>query len=305
MLARIAIALLILIVPAAAQDARQAPAQLGVSPLPVPTPVVPVPDKIIPILPEPNTPKTPVTFKGQFGDGGPDVTAGVVWRVFSVRNDEAGELPLLAETTETDPTIPLEPGSYVVNAAYGLATTTRRIDVAEVPKTEAFVIKAGGLQISAKINDKVLPDDEIFSRITAVAPTGERRLVADNIPATNIVRLPAGQYFVECSYGDSNALTSADVTIFAGKLTEARFKQYAATLTFKLVSTAGGEAIADTSWSILTPGGDVVRESIGAFPRMVLAAGTYSVVARHDGRVYTREFEVKTGADQDIEVPTK
>ena len=38
---------------------------------------------------------------------------------------------------------------------------------------------------------------------------------------------------------------------------------------------------------------------------MILAEGNYTVVARHDGRVYTREFDVKSGFDQDIEVIAK
>jgi len=35
---------------------------------------------------------------------------------------------------------------------------------------------------------------------------------------------------------------------------------------------------------------------------MVLAEGQYTVVARHEGRVYQREFEVEIGKDQDVEV---
>ena len=37
----------------------------------------------------------------------------------------------------------------------------------------------------------------------------------------------------------------------------------------------GGEARANTQWSVLTPGGDVIKESIGAFPRVILAEGEY------------------------------
>ena len=98
------------------------------------------------------------------------------------------------------------------------------------------------------------------------------------MPATNILRLPEGRYYVECTYGDSNAMVSAEITVAAGKLTQANFHQMAATLTLKLVSQPGGEAIANTAWSILTPGGDVIRESIGAFPSLILVEGNYTVV---------------------------
>jgi hypothetical protein len=53
---------------------------------------------------------------------------------------------------------------------------------------------------------------------------------------------------------------------------------------------------------VLTPGGDVIKESIGAFPRVVLAEGDYRAIARNDGRVYERGFKVITGVDGDVEV---
>ena len=40
-------------------------------------------------------------------------------------------------------------------------------------------------------------------------------------------------------------------------------------------------------WSVLTPGGDVVKEAIGAFPKVILAEGEYSVVARNEGKTST------------------
>ena len=43
-------------------------------------------------------------------------------------------------------------------------------------------------------------------------------------------------------------------------------------------------------------------ESVGAFPRFVLAAGDYSVIARQDGRTFNRDFSVEPGIDGDIEV---
>lgn len=249
--------------------------------------------------------KQTLALKAQFDDKGAVIPAGVIWRVFAARNDETGNLPVVAESNDAEPQFALDPGTYVVNATYGLAATTRRVEVGAKPVTEMFLLKAGGLQISATINGKLLPAGQLSSRIMSVLPNGDRRLIGEGIAADAVLRLPEGQYFVECTYGDSNAVASAEVTILAGKLTDARFRQNAATLTLKLVSQTGGEAIANTSWSVLTPGGDVIRESIGAFPVMILAEGNYTVVARHDGRVYTREFDVKSGLDQDVELIAK
>ena len=64
----------------------------------------------------------------------------------------------------------------------------------------------------------------------------------------------------------------------------------------------GGEAIADTAWSIITESGDPIRESVGAFASMVLAEGEYTVVAKNRDRIYQRDFTVEAGQDQEVEV---
>ena len=69
-----------------------------------------------------------------------------------------------------------------------------------------------------------------------------------------------------------------------------------------MVSDKGGEALANTAWSVITPGGDVIKESIGAFPRVILAEGEYRAIARNEGKVFEREFKVVTGVDGDVEV---
>ena len=53
---------------------------------------------------------------------------------------------------------------------------------------------------------------------------------------------------------------------------------------------------------MLTPGGDIIRELIGAFPSLVLAEGEYVVIARHDAKTYQSTFKVQSGLDRDVEV---
>jgi hypothetical protein len=92
------------------------------------------------------------------------------------------------------------------------------------------------------------------------------------------------------------------VTIEPGKLTDATLKHVASKVTFKLVQGLGGEAQADTQWSILTKTGDVVKENVGALPTCILAPGAYAVVARHADASYTRTFEVGASEAKQIEV---
>jgi hypothetical protein len=76
----------------------------------------------------------------------------------------------------------------------------------------------------------------------------------------------------------------------------------AAEVTLKLVSAEGGEAMANTSWVVTTQDAAKVHESIGAFPNLILAAGSYTAVATHQGDIYSRDFTVEAGVNRDIEV---
>ncbi len=105
-------------------------------------------------------------------------------------------------------------------------------------------------------------------------------------------------------YGDVNAVSRAEVRVESGRITDAVMTQRAAQLTMKLVREHGGEALADTAWSITSMQGDLISESVGAFPSMVLAEGDYVIVARNKDRLFQRQFAVKSGVDSDVEVLT-
>jgi hypothetical protein len=94
----------------------------------------------------------------------------------------------------------------------------------------------------------------------------------------------------------------ADIQVEAGKLTEAVMRHTGAEVTLKLVSVEGGEALANTSWTVTTQDGLGVHRSVGAFPSIVLAAGNYTAVAQHQDRIYSRDFTVEAGLARDIEV---
>jgi hypothetical protein len=46
----------------------------------------------------------------------------------------------------------------------------------------------------------------------------------------------------------------------------------------------------------------VIREELSAFPNMILSEGTYTAIARNDGKTFTSEFKVSGTQDQDIEI---
>ena len=233
------------------------------------------------------------------------IKSGVTWRIFTDPTDRTPSL-LVFESDAAEPVIQLPPGPYIIHVAYGLSGTTKRIVVGQSPLKETISLNAGGLQLTAMIGETPVPDEAvIFNVYVAVGSDPEGRLIAGNLRANTILRLPAGTYRIVSQYGDTNAIMSTDLTIESGKLTTATVKHRAAMVTLKLVRTLGGEAYAGTSFSVLTPGGDTIREAEGAYPSMILAEGSYILIARNGGKVFTQEFSVKSGYDQDIEILMK
>jgi hypothetical protein len=233
------------------------------------------------------------------------IRSGLVWRVFEDRADATPPVPLVRSDAPT-PSFTLAPGAYMIHATYGFASASKRVLVQPGSTTERLTISAGALKLGGAIGDTPIPPSRLsFSVFVPVGTNSEGRLVRGDVKAGDLVRLPEGTYHVVSTYGDSNAIMRADLKVDNGRVTEATLNHRAATVTLKLVASPGGEAFAGTAFSVLTPGGDVIREAIGAFPAVTLAEGEYSLIARHEGEVFTREFKVESGLDRDIEVLAK
>jgi hypothetical protein len=246
-----------------------------------------------------------ITLSAKLTDDGAEIPRGLVWRIFSPTENAEGKLPLVASARGGTSTFDLDRGSYLVHASFGRAGATMRVTVGAGEKRQALVLDAGGLQLDAVVSGerRIAADKVRFSIYEAEEDaTGERALVIPDVNADAIVRLNAGTYHVVSTYGDVNAVIRSDIRVEAGKLTEATVEHRAAELTLKLVREAGGEAMADTSWSVLTDGGDLVRESVGAYATMVLAEGSYTVVAKNRDRIYQRDVTVTAGDDGEVEV---
>ncbi len=253
--------------------------------------------------------------------------AGLHWRIFRERAEDDGSRPMVAESREAAPTFTLPDDAYVAHVAYGLASSTRRIVVGGKPVAERLALAAGALTIQAMLGDQPLPKNRVA--ISVFVPdkgNAEAKLVVAGAAPGDVLRLPEGQYHIVSTYLDqiapsqqttapkpgetaghgaklpTNSVVTADLRVPSGKLIEARLAHRAATLTLKLVNAPGGEALPNTVFTVLTPGGDVVRELIGAFPSLVLAEGEYVAIARHSERTYQTTFRVTSALDRDVEV---
>lgn len=250
-------------------------------------------------------PPQQVTLTAQVTDGSGVIGDGVVWRIFSSRPDASGQLELAAKSDNAVAQVQLAPGNYVVHVAYGRAQASDTIIVADSETSKQVVLDAGGLRLNAAVTGDVpipinLTQFDIF---TSGQSDADRELVVQNLGANDIVTLNAGTYHIVSYFGTVNAVVRADLRVEPGQLTDATLYHRAAQVSFKLVSEAGGEAIADVDWTISMDGATVFTNT-GAFPSTVLQEGDYQVLAKRGEQVFNREFQVMPGGPEEIEVLT-
>ena len=256
---------------------------------------------------------------------GPPLVAGLRWRIFSARAEADGAHTLVAESNQAQPTLALPPGDYVLHVAFGLASATRSVSLAAEAHSEQLTLAAGALRIHGTIGDvQIDPSKLALAIYVPERNNSQAQLVYAKARAGDVIGVPEGAYHIASTYLDSvgvgsvgvgkpgggapsaavetNSIVSGDVRVAAGKIVDVTLRHRFATLTIKLVNTPGAEALANTNFTVLTPGGDIIRELIGAFPSLVLAEGEYVVIARHDSKTYQATFQVQSGLDRDVEV---
>lgn len=252
-------------------------------------------------------PPKALVLNATLGEKGPVIPDQLIWRLFSPLPGPDGKLALVAVARGGEASFDIPAGAYLLHLGFGRAGMTRRIDYSGEQTRETVVLEAGGLRLNATAAPKkpIRSDALRFDIYSAATDGADRRLIASDLPAGEVVRLNAGDYHVVSRYGAVNATVRADLHVEAGRITDATLQHHAAQLTMKLVREPGGEAIADTSWVITSDQGDVVRENIvSAFPSMVLEEGGYVIVARNKERVFQRQFTVTAGENTDVEVLT-
>jgi hypothetical protein len=212
-----------------------------------------------------------LALTARYGKDLPVISNGLVWRVFSDRPDESGTFKLIREERGATPNIVLPPG---------------------------------GLRIEGRVGSSKIPQNQIAFSIYKGSQFegGDRAPLVPNVAAGDVALLAEGTYYIISNYGDANSVVRSDIRVQAGKLTDVVITHRAAVITLKLVGDKGGEALANTAWSVITPGGDVIKESIGAFPRVVLSEGEYRAIAKNEGKVFERPFNVVNGVDVEVEV---
>ena len=289
--------------PAPLTPGTGSPGATIVSPMPLapaPTPAQPL-AQAAPAVPAGHV---ALALGARYGRDAPSIGGGLIWRVYGAKADQNGVFHLIKEDRGATPTFVLPPGNYVVHASFGLASAAKAIQLRADTVHEMFDIPAGGVRLEGRVGDIRIPTGQISFEIFTGSQfdTTQRRPIAQNVLTGDVVLLPQGTYYIVSNYGEGNSVVRSDVRVDPAKLTDIVVTHRAAVITLKLVNNSGGEALANTQWTVLTPGGDIIKESIGAFPRLVLAEGDYHVIARNEGKTFQRDFKVITGVDGEVEI---
>jgi hypothetical protein len=235
---------------------------------------------------------------------GPAIERGMVWRIFRDKAGEDGTLPITASARGGSAAIELNAGTYLVHAAFGRAGASKRIEVAGQDLMESFILQAGGLELDAQTADNPIPAKHLRFSIFEQEQdeNGERKMIALNVSPNKIVQLNEGTYHVLSRYGSINATVRADLEVKSGQVTRAVLQQRGAAVTLRLVSSPGGDPIANTAWTVFTEDGDKVFTDPSVSPFLILAEGTYEAVVRNGDDNYRKSFEVQSGKNARIEV---
>lgn len=250
--------------------------------------------------------KAKLDLNARLTDKGTDISRGLVWRIFEPIYGVDNKLPLVASSQGGSAHFALDPGSYIVHVSFGNASAMRRVTVSAAQQlSETLVLDAGGLKLNATMPEgKINPQYLRFSVYSDDSENDDTSLILADIKPGKVVRLKAGSYHIVSNYGTANAISRSDIKVDAGKITEATMQHHAALVTLKLVRQEGGEALADTSWSITNDSGDIIRETVGAYATLVLAEGDYVAIAKNKDQIYQKEFSVSSGHDQDVDLVT-
>ncbi|WP_455475259.1 carboxypeptidase regulatory-like domain-containing protein [Bartonella sp. B17] len=237
-------------------------------------------------------------------DSGENITKGLIWRIYAPTLGIDKKLPLIATYEGGSARFDLEPGSYLIHVSFGHASAVHHVNLESGQNLiKNFKLDAGGVILNATLLNGAIDEKELrFTIYEDEKENDDTGVILSDIKPQSIVRLKAGHYHVTSYYGSINAIVHSDIQVDAGKITGVTLEHQAAQITLKLVRQEGGEALADTSWSITNDSGDIVYETVGAYVSLVLAEGGYIAIAKNKDQIYQKVFSVISGHDEDVSV---
>lgn len=254
--------------------------------------------------PKPPEPAGPpgLSVTGVLAAGGAEIVSGLRWRI-SAPGVKPGEQRIVYEGEDASPSLDLPPGTYRIEASFGLASADQSVTVGPAVRTVVQVpLDAGVIQVKDSSGRNGTSGDRIFYTLYAAAtgPRDKPRALALSSDAAPIYNVSAGTYIVGVQQG--LARIERTVTISPGVVAEVDVPLYLGEMRLSAVAAEGGGILERVVFQVFeddpeAPGGlrELVRSS-AARPEFSLPAGSYHVIARQDGAEAREVVAVKPGS---------
>ncbi|WCR55069.1 MAG: Mlr0912-like protein [Bartonella clarridgeiae] len=243
-------------------------------------------------------------LNAQLTNNNENIMSGLVWRVYAPILGNENKLLLVAIYEGGTARFDLKPGSYLIHVSFGHASSVEHVSLENGQHLiKNFNLDAGGVVFNSTLFNGTINEKELrFTIYEDEKENDDTGVILANVKAQSVVRLKAGHYHVVSHYGSVNAIIRSDIQVEAGKITEVTLEHQAAQIILKLVRQEGGEALADTSWSITNDSGDIIYETVGSYVLLVLVEGDYIAIAKNKDKIYQKVFSVISGHDKDVNV---
>jgi len=205
----------------------------------------------------------------------------------------------VARSHATEASFILPAGTYYVSARSGDAEVRQRIAVGigEAIKHK-LTLELAILKLSASVaGAPATAAQGIVYRIDKA--DGDKARVTRGVGPEAAFTLPPGRYTVSASLAAYPLSASQQITLEAGKATEATLKIEGGMVSFKPPGEVAGS---DVYWEVVDQNGAAVWRKTGRDAKTLLAPGHYKV--RFEAQSVRREadFEVRAGEAKDIEI---
>ena len=263
-----------------------------------------------PPAPKPKVPSKPgLKLRALLKEGGKPVTKGMYWEVYKAEKDINGNRKSVVASNHAEPLFHLPAGRYFIEAKYGNINAVSSMEVEVTPgklKEAIMNLNAGHLKLNAVLKEGAEPVTKgmnwwyVYKAEQDI--NGHRKKVASSNHAEPLFYLSAGRYFVEAKYGNANAISSMEVEVTPGKLTETNMNLKAGHLRLHAVLKEGGKPVPkDMLWWLYKAEKDInghrklIISENGTAPLNKLSAGRYFIVAKHGKAASSMEVEVTAG----------
>jgi Ca-activated chloride channel family protein len=193
----------------------------------------------------------------------------------------------------------LPAGTYYVSARSGSADVRQRIAVGigETIK-QKLTLALASLKLSAIVaGAPATAAQGVVYRIDKA--DGDKARIARGVGPETAFTLPPGRYSVSASLAAYPLSATQDITLEAGKPTEATLRIEGGMVSFKPPGDVVGS---DVYWEVVDDKGSPVWRKTGLDAKTLLAPGHYKVRFEAQSKQRETDFEVRAGETKDVEI---